>query len=180
MKDNNDLYSLKYPIGKYDYSREVSENDISQWINDIEILPAKLRKIIQKLTDEKLNTPYRPGGWKVRQVVHHLCDSHLNGYVRFKLTITEDKPTIKPYDEAKWAALQEYDQLEVGDSLHFLELLHKRWVILLKSMKNTDFDRELNHPESGILALKTYLGAYAWHGNHHLAHITSLMERQGW
>lgn len=177
MRNHNDLYRLKYPLGEYDYSRAVSADDIAQWINEIEILPAKLKNVIQTLTEAQLNTPYRPEGWKVRQVVHHLCDSHLNGYIRFKMALTEDKPTIKPYDEAKWAALQDYDQLEVGDSLQFLELLHKRWVILLKSMKKSDFERELNHPESGILSLKTYLGAYAWHGNHHLAHITGALQR---
>ncbi len=143
-------------------------------------MPAKLRNIIQTMSDEQLNMPYRPGGWKVRQLVHHLGDSHLNGYVRFKLALTEEKPTIKPYDEAKWAALTEYIHLDINDSLNFLENLHKRWVILLKSMNVEEFGRELNHPESGILTLKTYLGAYAWHGNHHLAHITSLMERERW
>lgn len=177
---HNDLSHMKYPIGEYDYSREVTENDLANWINEIEILPAKLRKIIQTMSDEQLDTPYRPGGWKVRQLLHHLGDSHLNGYVRFKLALTEEKPTIKPYDEAKWAALAEYNHLEIEDSLNFLENLHKRWVTLLKSMNVEEFGRELNHPESGILTLKTYLGAYAWHGNHHLAHITSLMEREGW
>ena len=113
-------------------------------------------------------------------MLHHLGDSHLNGYVRFKLALTEEKPTIKPYDEAKWAALAEYNHLEIEDSLNFLENIHKRWVTLLKSMNVEEFGRELNHPESGILTLKTYLGAYAWHGNHHLAHITSLMERERW
>lgn len=177
MKDNNDLYTLRYPIGEYDYSRTVNQNDIIQWINEIEILPVKLRNMIQTMTKEQLDTPYRPGGWKVRQVVHHVCDSHLNGYIRFKLALTEDKPTIKPYDEAKWAALKEYDHLKVEDSLNILDLLHKRWVILLKSMQESDFERELDHPESGILSLKIYLGAYAWHGNHHLAHITGALQR---
>jgi len=180
MKNNNDLYTLRYPIGEYDYSRKVTQNDIIQWINEIEILPAKLRNIIQRMTEEQLDTPYRSGGWKVRQVVHHVCDSHLNGYIRFKLALTEDRPTIKPYSEQTWAELADYSELSVKDSLDFLDLLHKRWVILLKSMQESDFERELDHPESGILSLKIYLGAYAWHGNHHLAHITSLIGREGW
>ena len=177
MKINDDLYRLRYPIGEYDYSRKVSENDIIQWINEIEILPSRLRNIIQALSEEQLDTPYRPDGWKVRQLVHHLCDSHLNGYIRFKLVLTEDKPTIKPYDEAKWAALEEYSHLLIEDSLDFLEILHKRWVTLLKLMGESDFNRELIHPESGILTLKTYLGAYAWHCEHHLAHITGALQQ---
>jgi hypothetical protein len=180
MKNNKIDYSLKYPIGEYDYGRVVTHEDIKQWINEIEILPAKLRNIIETLTGEQLNTAYRPGGWKVSQVVHHLCDSHLNGYIRFKLALTEDRPTIKPYDEAKWAALQEYDELNVQDSLRFLENIHKRWVILFKSMRSEEFEREFNHPEIGNLTIKLYIGAYAWHGNHHLAHITSLIDREGW
>ena len=180
MKNSDELYKLRYPIGEYTYDKDVTDEEISEWIYEIEILPAKLKNIIETLTGDQLNTPYRPGGWKVSQVVHHLGDSHLNGYVRFKLALTEDQPTIKPYDEARWAALPEYDQLSVNDSLLFLETLHKRWIILLKSLTQGDFDLKLNHPESGILSLKVYLGAYAWHGNHHLAHITSLVEREGW
>jgi hypothetical protein len=180
MKENDELYQLRYPIGEYDYTSKVTNEDIHQWINEITIMPVKLRNTIQPLSEEQLETPYRPGGWKVSQVVHHLCDSHLNGYIRFKLALTENRPTIKPYDEARWAELPEYNQLEVEDSLNFLENLHKRWVILLKSMKENDFERELNHPESGLLTLKKYIGAYAWHGNHHIAHITSLIERERW
>ena len=180
MNNKNNLYSLKYPIGEYDYAREVTNGDIQHWINEIEILPAKLQNIIQSLTEVQLDTPYRPGGWKVRQVVHHICDSHLNGYIRFKLTLTEDRPTIKPYNEEAWAELADYSELLVKDSLDFLDRLHSRWIILLKSMQESDFERELNHPESGVLSLKIYLGAYAWHGNHHLAHITSLIQRNAW
>ena len=177
MKDNSDLYSLRYPIGEFESPEEVTKYDIEHWINEIELFPEKLRNTVEKLTEAQLSTPYRPGGWKVSQLVHHLCDSHLNGYIRFKLALTEDRPTIKPYDQARWAELPDYQQFPVTDSLNFLELMHHRWVSLLKSMHPQDFERLLNHPESGVHSLKRYLGLYAWHGNHHLAHITGSLQR---
>jgi hypothetical protein len=149
-------------------------------IKDIEIFPSELRSTIQTMSENELNTPYRAGGWRIRQVVHHLGDSHLNGYIRFKLALTENLPTIKPYDQTRWAELQDSEKFPVEDSLRFLELLHQRWIILLKSMRREEFDLQLNHPESGVLSLKIYLGAYAWHGNHHLSHITTLIAKEGW
>ncbi|UCF64086.1 MAG: putative metal-dependent hydrolase [bacterium] len=180
MGNHIELYSLKYPIGEFKAPEEVTKNDIGTWTKIIESLPGKLRKVVQNMTPVQWSTPYRPGGWQVRQLVHHLCDSHLNAYIRFKLALTEDQPTIKVYDQARWAELPDNEQIPVEDSLDFLELLHKRWVILLKSMSPHDFDRQLNHPESGVHPLKIFVGLYAWHCEHHLAHVTSLIKREGW
>jgi len=132
------------------------------------------------LTASQLDTPYRPGGWTVRQVVHHVPDSHLNAYVRFKLALTEDSPTIKPYDEAAWAKLADTAETPVEVSLQLLESLHARWVRLLESMTEADFARQFHHPESGTMSLDTYLSGYAWHCRHHVAHITQLRARMGW
>ncbi len=174
------MYNIKYPAGEYDYQRAVSKKDVQVWIREITEFPSRLSGVVTRLSREQLNTPYRTGGWKVNQVVHHLCDSHLNGYLRFKLVLTEDLPTIKTYDQHRWAALKEYELLPVEDSLKFLELAHKRWGTLLKTMDDKTLNRKFIHPESGTLDLKIYLGAYAWHGRHHLAQITSLMQRMGW
>ena len=175
--ENKNIYDLKYPIGEYDYQQEVKPANIREWITQIKAFPGQMRETVSVLSEDQLNLSYRPGGWSIHQLVHHVCDSHLNGYIRFKLALTENLPTIKPYDQEKWAELADYDQLPVKDSLDFLELLHKRWVVLLHSMNETDFNRQLNHPESGILSLKTYLGAYAWHCRHHLAHITGALQK---
>ena len=177
MNDHIDLHPLKYPLGEFEPPKEVTQNDIERWIQEIQIFPGNLRRTIEKLSEKQLSAPYRPGGWQVRQLVHHVCDSHLNAYIRFKLTLTEDQPTIKPYDQTRWAELPDNDKIPIGDSLDFLELLHKRWVILLKALQPEDFERQLNHPESGVHSLKRYLGLYAWHGNHHLAHITGALQR---
>jgi hypothetical protein len=131
------------------------------------------------LSDAQLDTPYREGGWTVRQVVHHIADSHANSYVRFKLALTEDWPTIKPYDEAAWARLAD-SRLPIDSSLVFVESLHARWVALLSSLSETDFERGYNHPESGRKTLSLALAHYDWHSRHHTAHITSLREREGW
>jgi len=176
MVDKN-ISDLKYPIGEYDYQQEVKPADIKEWINQIDVFPRQMRQAVSGLSKDQLDLSYRPGGWSIRQLVHHVCDSHLNGYIRFKLALTEDLPTIKPYNQDKWAKLADYHQLPVKDSLDFLELLHRRWVVLLQSMGQSYFDRKLNHPESGILSLKIYLGAYAWHCQHHLAHITRALQR---
>jgi hypothetical protein len=175
--ENKNIYDLKYPIGEYDYQQEVKPANIREWITQIKAFPGQMRETVSALSEDQLNLSYRPGGWSIHQLVHHVCDSHLNGYIRFKLALTENLPTIKPYDQEKWAQLPDYHQLSVKDSLDFLELLHKRWVVLLHSMNETDFNRQLNHPESGILSLKTYLGAYAWHCRHHLAHITGALQK---
>ena len=135
---------------------------------------------MQGLSQEKLNTPYRPGGWTVRQVVHHLPDSHLNSYVRFKLALTEDEPTIKPYYEDRWAELQEAKTAPIELSLALLDSLHKRWVLMLRSMKSEDWKRTFRHPDLGVVSLEKNVALYSWHGRHHVAHITSLRERMGW
>jgi hypothetical protein len=139
-----------------------------------------MRAAVEGLTNEQLDTPYRFGGWTVRQVVHHVPDSHLNSYVRFKLALTEDTPTIKPYDEAAWARLADTATVETETSLALLESLHDRWVRLLESMSDADFKRSFLHPELGLARLDQNLALYAWHGKHHVAHITALRDRMGW
>jgi len=175
-----DIEKLKYPIGKFSHSGEISEQDLQRWIDEIEALPGLLRKAIKNLIPSQLDTPYRPDGWTLRQVVHHISDSHLNGMIRFKWALTEETPTIKPYFEERWAELPDYKFLQVELSLDFLELLHKRWVTLLRALNRNDFSREFIHPESGRTDLASYLGLYAWHGKHHLTHITNLLESKGW
>lgn len=149
-------------------------------IAEIAETPARMRKAIAGLTDSQLETPYREGGWTVRQVVHHVPDSHLNSYTRFKLALTEEHPTIRPYDEAKWAELSDSRDTPIETSLTLLESLHDRWTRLLRAMSADDYRRTLNHPDSGVMSLDTMLTLYAWHGRHHVAHITSLRERMGW
>ncbi|WML48772.1 bacillithiol transferase BstA [Neobacillus sp. PS3-34] len=170
---------LRYPVGQYSFDGEITQQQIESWINEIEITPARLRDAISHLTEEQLNTPYRPGGWTVRQVVHHLPDSHLNSYVRFKLALTENKPEIKPYMENKWAELPD-SSLPVEVSLDLLQALHERWVCLLRSLSVEELNRSFLHPESGEIKLAWNIGLYAWHGRHHIAHITELRRRLGW
>jgi hypothetical protein len=175
------MADLRYPIGPWSYPQSaITEDQRLGWIRDIATAPAALRAAVDGLTQAHLDTPYRPGGWTVRQVVHHVADSHMNGYVRFKLALTEDVPTIKPYDEALWATLAEVRTSPIETSLVLLEALHVRWVRLLESMTAADFARRFHHPESGTLTLEQYLAGYAWHGRHHTAHITSLRGRMGW
>ena len=170
---------LRYPVGKF--QRETAKPEKrDQHIREIESAPAHLRDAVRGLTPAQFDTPYRPGGWTVRQVVHHLPDSHMNAYVRVKLALTEDEPTIKPYDEAKWAELGDNRTTPVETSLALFESLHERWVELLRSLAPTDFSRRLRHPEHGTLSIEDLVGMYAWHGRHHVAHITSLRERNGW
>ena len=168
---------LRYPIGRFSYT---PGQDRGPQIDAIARLPQQLRDAIAGLDDRQLDTPYRDGGWTVRQVVHHVPDSHLNAYTRFKLALTEATPTIKPYDEAKWAALPDGRTGPIAPSLSLLEGLHARWVSLLQSMTAADFERTLNHPENGMQTLDRMVGLYAWHSRHHLAHITELRTRQGW
>lgn len=172
--------TLRYPIGQFKVNTVITDDLRNEWIGEIAETPRKLRKAIEGLSEDQMNTPYRSGGWTVKQVVHHLPDSHLNGYIRFKLALTEDQPTIKPFFEDRWAKLEDYQGADIETSLVLLEALHQRWTILLRSMSAGEFDRTFNHPESGILTLNTALGLYAWHGKHHIAHITSLCERMGW
>jgi hypothetical protein len=172
---------LRYPVGKFDFDAPVNEADYPKLIAVVAETPVALRSAVAGLTRDQLETRYRPGGWTVKQVVHHVPDSHLNAYTRFKLALTEDEPTIKPYDEAAWAELADSRQVPIEVSLDLLDALHVRWVALMRSMDIDDFNRGLRHPEQGrVLALKQMLGLYAWHGRHHVAHITSLRKREGW
>ncbi|RPI18628.1 MAG: putative metal-dependent hydrolase [Ignavibacteriae bacterium] len=172
-----DIEKLKYPIGKYEAKKDISAADVKGYINTIEALPAKLRNEVKGLTEEQLNTQYRTGGWTVRQVIHHLPDSHLNAYTRMKLTITEDKPTVKTYEEAKWAELEDAKNAPVEISLSLLEALHKRWVIFLRSLTEEQLKRKFIHPDLGEMSLDGLVWLYAWHCAHHLAHITELKKR---
>lgn len=173
------LDDLKYPIGRFELADQVTQVQVDAWIDDIAALPASLRKTVSALTDEQLDTPYRPSGWTVRQVVHHLADSHMNSFVRFKWALTEDRPVIKAYDEQLWAELPDCREA-VASSLDFLDALHRRWASLLRGLDWSQLQREFVHPVSGPAMLAVTVGAYAWHGRHHLAHIDRLIERGGW
>jgi hypothetical protein len=171
---------LSYPTGKFEYAGPSTPEQRAQFIHQIEEAPARLRDAIRGLNEQQLNTPYRPGGWTVRQVVHHVPESHMNAYVRFKLGLTEDNPTIKPYNEKRWSETPDVATTPVEVSLALLENLHKRWVILLRALTVADLERTILHPELGQVKLDRYLAMYAWHGKHHVAHITSLRQRNGW
>ena len=149
-------------------------------ITEIAETPGRLYEAVSGLEEEQLQTPYRPGGWTVRQVVHHLPDSHLNSYVRFKLAVTEDEPTINAYDEATWAELEDGRNGDVSDSLQLLESLHARWVQFLRSLGPAELARTFRHPEMGSITLSQNIAMYAWHGRHHVAHITALRAREAW
>lgn len=174
------MTDLRYPIGPLQLEVSPDPDWRPARIAEIEETPARLRAAVAGLSAEQLDTPYRPDGWTVRQVVHHVPDSHANAYVRFKLALTEDSPTIKPYLEARWAELPDTAETPVEVSLALLEALHRRWVILLRGMSAEDFARPLHHPEKGRLSLDQMLALYAWHGRHHVAHVTALRERMGW
>lgn len=171
---------LSYPIGKFTWEGDATAEQRQQLIDEIAGTPARVRAAVEGLSAEQLETPYRPGGWTVRQVVHHIADSHLNSYIRFRLALTEDEPTIKPYHEDRWAELDDARTAPLEVSLALLESLHERWIQLLKSLKNEDFARTFKHPEMGVVSLDKNVGLYAWHGRHHVAHITGLRERMGW
>jgi hypothetical protein len=164
------MSALAYPIGRFDLKAPFSIADRLTAIDDIATLPERLRNEVSKFSDSQLDTPYRPGGWTVRQVVHHIPDSHLNAYTRFKLALTENEPTIKPYDQAAWADLAD-SQLPVEPSLQLLAALHTRWATLLQSLTEAQWERRLFHPDLGTVVLHPYVGLYAWHGRHHLAHV---------
>jgi hypothetical protein len=171
---------LRYPIGKWEAGGELSPECRNQMIEEIAITPEKVRMAVSGLSAEQLDTPYRPEGWTVRQVIHHLADSHLNAYVRFRLALTEQEPLIKPYQEALWAALPDACSAPVEPSLALLAGLHDRWVRLLRSMRAADFAKTFRHPERGVMTLDATLRIYEWHGRHHTAHITALRQRMGW
>lgn len=169
----------RYPIGKFEFDGKITRNEIKEWIKQIEDLPELLEVAVSGLNDQQMDTAYRLGGWTVRQVVHHLADSHMNAYIRFKLAITEDTPVIKPYNEGEWAELPDYE-LPIETSISLLKALHIRWVKLLKSLTLTDLEKTFVHPDSGEISIGKNIGIYAWHGQHHLSHITSLCIRKGW
>ncbi|WP_339201680.1 YfiT family bacillithiol transferase [Paenibacillus sp. FSL P2-0322] len=172
---------LRYPIGSLVVPDTITEEQLIAWIHDIAELPAQLRQAVEGLNEQQLNTPYREGGWTIRQVVHHVADSHMNSYIRFKLALTEDTPTIKPYDEGRWAEIPDARELPLEPSLQLLEGLHERWVTVLRSLGEDQLHRSFIHPESGrTIRLERNIGIYAWHGKHHTAHITSLRERNAW
>jgi uncharacterized damage-inducible protein DinB len=171
---------LRYPIGKFHLEGEITDSLRREFIRQIEDAPEQLRKAVENLNDDQFNTPYRAEGWTVRQVVHHLPDSHMNSYIRFKLALTEYSPRVKTYDEAEWAKLKDSSLTPVSVSLNLFEALHKRWAVLLKSLSASDLQRTFSHPEHGLISLDRTLALYAWHGRHHIAHITSLRERMGW
>ncbi|MGG3466045.1 YfiT family bacillithiol transferase [Neobacillus pocheonensis] len=162
----------RYPIGKFQFSDKVTAESTEGWINEIEALPGMVRAAVKDLNNQQLDTPYRPGGWTIRQVVHHLADSHMNAYIRFKLALTEENPIIKPYEEGKWAELSD-SRLPVEISLSMLEALHIRLVHLLRGLTPTEYEKTFLHPESGEVSVGKNIGLYAWHGRHHLAHILS-------
>jgi uncharacterized damage-inducible protein DinB len=175
----SELDDLRYPIGRFSPPATSMPGIRAAHIQTLRLLPERLRAAVSGLSDAQLDTPYREGGWTVRQVVHHVPDSHANCYVRFKLALTEDWPTIKPYDEAAWARLAD-SKMPLEVSLSFIEALHGRWVALLESMTESDFQKGYNHPEMGRQNLAKVVALYEWHSRHHTAHITGLRTRKGW
>jgi DinB superfamily len=174
------MTDLSYPIGRWQRERRLDPARRAARIGEIAAAPAALRRAVAGLGTEQLDTPYRPGGWTVLQVIHHLPDSHLNAYVRIRLALTEDNPTIRPYDEKRWAELPDARGGEPEISLLLLDALHRRWVTLLESLAPADFTRPLHHPEMGELTVDEIVSLYAWHGRHHVAHVTALRTREGW
>lgn len=170
---------LSYPVGRFDHQAARTPATRRAAIDDIAALPALLREAVRGLTDAQLDTPYRPGGWTVRQLVHHVADSHMNGYIRTKLALTEDNPTIKPYKQDAWAALAD-TTLPIDLSLGILDAVHRRWTAVNRSIADADFARTFTHPELGPLTLDRHTHLYGWHSRHHVAHVTSLRRREGW
>ena len=171
---------LRFPIGKYE-PRPYSEHQKQEWLNDIKFLPQSLENSIHDLDEAQLQTPYRDGGWTVQQVVHHVADSHLNAYCRFRLGLTEDKPAIRPYDEKAWALLSDVQTIPINVSITLLYALHTRWYATISDLTLKDWEREVYHPEADkVMTLWYLLGSYAWHSRHHVAHVTSLRDRMGW
>ena len=171
---------LSYPIGKFSWPTAVSPEERKQHLQVLTDAPARFRDAVNGLDDAQLDTAYRPGGWTVRQVIHHVPDSHINSYCRFRLALTEDNPPIKGYDEAKWAELYDARTGPLEPSLRLLENLHTRWVVLLSSLSENDWKRTFEHSEYGPVRLDAVLALYSWHSRHHAAHITSLRQRMGW
>lgn len=175
------MNDLRYPVGPFVLEGEITAARRESWIGELAEAPTQLRAAVLGLSEPQFDTPYREGGWTVRQVVHHLPDSHLNAYVRFKLALTEENPTIRPYDEGRWAELPDTAGTQLGVSLMLLEALHRRWVVLLRALTESQWARTFFHPEQQKdVRLDRGLALYAWHGRHHVAHITALRDRMGW
>jgi hypothetical protein len=170
---------LRYPVGQFDPASPVTPDMREPAIRAVEELPARMRAAVAGLSDMQLDTAYRPGGWTVRQLVHHVADSHMNGYIRTKLALTEREPTIKPYDQDAWAPLPD-SRLPIEISLGILDAVHTRWTTVWRSLAPVEFGRRFYHPEIGMTNLDAQLQGYAWHSRHHVGHITSLREREGW
>ena len=180
MENNSNLEKLKFPIGKCPKTDSISENDLENWIAIIENFPSKIKNLTETLSVEELNLIYRPKGWNIKQVVHHCADSHMNSLIRFKLALTEDVPNIKPYEEALWAELADGNSNDISPSIKIIEGVHARWVLLLKSLNSTELKRQFFHPENlKISSLEETIGVYAWHCNHHLAHIEQALLQKG-
>jgi uncharacterized damage-inducible protein DinB len=171
---------LRFPTGRFQRPASLDADGRARAIDIIADTPGRLREAVRGLTEQQVETPYRPGGWTIRQVVHHVPDSHVNAYCRFKLALTEDEPTIKPYDEGRWAELNDSKVVPIATSLAFLDAVHERWLAILRAMSASDFERMLTHPESGRQRLDQMLALYAWHGPHHIAHVTAVRARMGW
>jgi DinB superfamily len=170
----------RYPIGKFAYYGPLTPEQTQELLTNVEQAPGRLRAAVKGLSEPQLDTPYRPEGWTVRQVVHHVPESHMNAYIRFKLALTEEEPTIKPYAEDRWALLPDVQTTPIEVSLMLLECLHTRWIRLLRALKPGDWKRTFRHPELGVMTLERTLALYSWHGRHHVAHITSLRQRSNW
>jgi uncharacterized damage-inducible protein DinB len=172
---------LRYPVGRFTPESGLSDARRAEFVDEIAQLPARLRAAVAGLDERQLGTPYRPGGWTVRQLVHHVADSHLNAYIRFKLGLTEDAPPVKPYDEALWADLPDVAVVPIETSLRLLDALHERWTALLRALTPEQLARIVHHPEHPQpMSLERLLDLYAWHSRHHVAHVTALREREGW
>lgn len=176
-----DIEQLKYPRGQMEVRSNPSAAEVEAWLRELESFPAQWRAALQDLSDEQLDTPYRPGGWTVRQLAHHVPDSHVQAYIRTNWTLTEERPTIKPYDQDAWSKLEYYRTAPIASSLDFVDLVHKRWLAILRALSPAQWKREYVHPEHNrSFALDELIQVYAWHSRHHLAHVTSLRQRNGW
>ena len=178
---NDELEKLKYPIGQYQIPNPITQKLLQEWITTLEQLPSRLQEMVTPLSNKQLETPYRPGGWTIRQVVHHISDSHHHSYIRFKWALTEDNPTIKPYFEKEWSNLFDAKTAPIQLSIDHLKAVHAKLVYLLKGLSYKDLQRKFTHPEGNEeTTLAENIGRYAWHGSHHFAHIKNLIKHKGW
>lgn len=180
MPDESRLVIARYPIGQFTSPATITAAERDMWIRDIAECPSRMRAVVARLNDGQLSTPYREGGWTVRQVVHHVPDSHMNAYIRTKMALTEHEPVIKPYEESQWATLEDARAMPIDVSLRLVDALHERWVRLLNSLTDADFRRTFVHPEAGTMTIDVQMALYSWHSRHHVAHIQALRERMKW